>query len=80
MNKIKMINSLKNTVGYNESDNKAEYLKGAGMALDKALLCHELVIGNQSRAIHSLKAELSQIKRVVGQFGNLVKSVLEEAE
>ena len=80
MKRETILAQLKRTVGYHESDDKAEYEKGAGMAFDACLLIHEQVTKNQSREIHRLNAELSQIKRVVGQFGNLVKSVLEEGE
>ena len=80
MKRETIIAQLKRTVGYHESDDKTEYEKGAGMAIDACVVIHEQVAKNQSREIHRLNAELSQIKRVVGQFGNLVKSVLEENE
>lgn len=80
MEKEKVIAQLMNTVGYNESDHRTEYLKGAGMAFDKCDVEFALLKSNTSTTIFQLEKELEQIKRVISQFGNLVKNVRKENE
>lgn len=78
MNKESILNQLKNTVGYHESDNKVEYLKGAGMAIDKCVDLHELVCQNKNNHIDNLEDELTRIKKTLWHFDELIRRVRNE--
>jgi len=73
MDKIRIINQLKNTVGYNESDNRVEYLKGAGMALDKAIAEHEMVTKSMDARYSHLEDQAMRAKRVLSDFNVLLR-------
>lgn len=62
MEKEKVIAQLMNTVGYNESDDKAEFLKGAGMAFDKCDVEYALLKSGTSTTIFQRDKELDEVK------------------
>jgi hypothetical protein len=73
MNKDKIIIHLKRTVGFRESDNRNEYLKGAGMAIDQCMAEHKLIVDNMNSKNGRLQARLARVKKTVQTFGELLK-------
>ena len=78
MNKLRIINELKRTVGYNESDDKTEYLKGAGMAIDKCMAEYTEVVSGKNRTIDNQDTQLSKVKQTIGEFDALLRSSREQ--